>query len=200
MRQLGTVRVAALVASGLLWVAAASAQDVTLTEDCEEGFRQLIRMAQGGRLGDNVTNASVAAVGSQVRVELVRAGAPATVLMLTPKRSPRAVSRYFDVAPGDGATVRDVERVGRALDDVFLEDPFRTLGYERLPDSGPIAPFADAWAYGGSRAVLRGLELHMMVLASLRYTVVVIVAVALGVLATVVLLWGSIPPRPAAKS
>ena len=172
----------------------AVAEDLTLTKDCEEGFRQLIRMAQGGRLGDDVTNANVAVAGNKIRVELVGARAPVKVLLLTPKRSPQAVSRYFDVVAGEGATASDVGRVGTALDEVFVDDPFQILGLELSPGD-PVPTLAEAWALSGWRGARRAFEQRMMVLAGLQYTVGVIVALAAGLLASLAVLWGSAIPE-----
>jgi hypothetical protein len=176
-----------------------AADDLTLTKDCEAGFRRFIRMAQTGQLGDDVTNANVGVEGNQVRVELVRAGAPAQLFSLAPKRSPRAASRYFEVVAGAGATASDADRVGRALDQIFAEDPFHIVALEQ-PPGNPIPTLAEAWALSGWRGVVRGLERRMMVLASLPYTIGVIVSLAAGVLASLVLLWVSpVPARGAGK-
>lgn len=188
-------RLTRVVSFLLVWNAPAIAQDVTLSKDCEEGFRRLMHLAQGGQLGDDVSNANIGIAGNQVRLELVRTGAPNKQLLLTPKRSPHEISRYFDVAAGDGATASDVERVGRALDDVFRKDPFHVLGVEGPPTGDPIPSLTEAWAYGGWRGVLRVCERRMMVLAGLEYTIAVIVALAFVSLASLVLLWASIPPR-----
>ena len=191
---------ASFLLSGLLWNASAVAQDLALTKDCEDGFQRFIHMAQSGQLGEDVTNANVGIVGNRVRVELVRTGAPIKLLLLTPKSSPHTICRYFDVAPGDGATARDVGRVGAALDEVFGADPFRLPGLEESLGGDPIPSLAGAWAYGTWRGVLRVVERRMMVLASLTYTAGVIVVLALACLASLALLWGSLPPHMIAKS
>lgn len=188
--------VAAILLSGRWGNASAAAQDLVLTERCEDGFRRLIHMAQTGQLGSDVTNANVGILNNQVRVELVRAGAANKLLVLTLKSSPHTISRYFDVAPGEGATASDVVRVGKALDEVFVEDPFQVLGLEETLSGTRIPSFTEAWAYGGWREVLRVFERRMMVIASVRYTITVIAALAAGLVASLSLLWGSAPPSP----
>jgi hypothetical protein len=192
---------AAFLVGALLWTAGAAAQDdLTLSTACEAGFRRFIEMAESGRLGDDVTDANVGVAGNRVRVELVRSGAPMAILQLTPKRSPQTISRYFEVVPGDGASATDAERVGRALDDVFGEDPFQIRGLEGSPAGDAMPSLVAAWASGGCRGVLRVFERRMAVLASRSYTIAVIVALAVASLASLALLWGSVPPHPTAES
>lgn len=180
--------------SAPLWNAAAAGQDLALSkEDCEAGFRRFMHMAESGQLGPDVTNANVGVADGPVRVELVRTGPP-IVLLLTPKRSAHAISRYFDIEPGENATAADVARVGKALDECFWENPYRLAGLESPPGVS-VPGIAEAWAYGGVRGVKRALEQRMMVLAGLPYTVVVIVTLSAASLASVILLWGSMPPR-----
>jgi len=175
----------------------AAAQDLSLTRDCEVGFRQFISLAEAGRLGTDVSDANVAIADNQVRVELLRAGAPNKLLFLTRKRSPESRSRYFDIALGEGATADDLDRVGKALDEVFSSDPFQIIGLEASPDGEPIPSLIEAWGHDGWRGVARAYERQTMVLASVRYTVAVIVLVALALLVSLALLWGSRPPRSA---
>jgi hypothetical protein len=178
----------------LLAHAPVPAQELALTRDSEAGFRQLIDMAQTGRLGTDVTNANVGVFNDHVRLELLRPDAPMKVLLLTDKRSPHALSRYFDVAAGDGATSADVARVGAALDEVFTQDPFEIQVYEGF--SGATAPgLAEAWQYGGWQAVLRAGERRMIAYASLTYTRGIIAALALTWVVSLAVLWGSMPPR-----
>jgi hypothetical protein len=185
--------VATAVLSGL--IGSAVADDLTLTKDCEEGFRRLLHMAQAGQLGDDVRDANISVDGIHVRVELVRPGAANAVVLLTPKRSPRSSAKYFDVARGDNATENDVARVGRALDAVFSADPFQVLGHEGSPAGDRMPSLMQAWSSGSWRGVGRLVERRMMVLASLEYTVGVIVALALGLIASLAVLWGSVPLR-----
>jgi hypothetical protein len=125
----------------------------------------------------------------------VRSGALAKQFVLTPKHSAQTIARYFDIEPGEGVTASDVARLGRALDDVFSADPFHLAGLEESVGGEPMPSLREAWTYGTWRGVLRVFERRMMVLASLRYTIGLIVALALGVLASLVLLWGAVPPR-----
>jgi hypothetical protein len=183
-----------VLSAGLLASAPALAQELALTRDCEAGFRQLIDMAQTGRLGADVTNANVGIFNDHVRLELLRPGAPMKLLLLTDKRSAHTVSRYFDVTPRAGATAADAARVGAALDEVFKQDPFEIQVYEGF--SGATAPgLAEAWEYGGWRAVVRAGERRMIAYAGLPYTSGVIVALTLTWLVSLVVLWGSLPPR-----
>jgi len=178
----------------LLCCAPANAQELTLTKDCEDGFLRFMHMAQTGQLGGDVTNANIGVTGNQVRVELVRVQGPNAVLLLAPRQSAQAASRYFEIALGEGADASDVTRVGKALDQVFWEDPFQILGHEESLATGPLPSVTEAWGYGGWRGVRRVLEGRMMVLASLEYTVGLIAVMALGVLASLLLLWLSPPP------
>ena len=187
----------ALCLGAMVCSLSAAAQDLSLTRDCEVGFRQFINLAEAGRLGTDVSDANVAIADNQVRVELVRAGAPNKLLFLTRKRSLESPSRYFDIALGEGATADDVDRVGKALDEVFSSDPFQIIGLEASPDGDPIPSLIEAWRQDGWRGVARACERRTMVLASVRYTVGVIVLVALALLLSLALLWGSRPPRSA---
>ena len=103
----------------------------------------------------------------------------------------------FDIALGHGATADDLDRVGKALDEVFRSDPFEIVGLEASPDGEPISSLIEAWGRDGWSGVARAWERRAMVLASLRYTVGVIVLVALALLLSLALLWGSRPPRSA---
>ena len=178
--------------SATMWSAVAFPQDLAISrEDCEPGFRRFMRLAEDGQLGPDVINANVGVGDGPIRVELVRAGRAPIVLFLTPKHSAHAISRYFDIEPGENAAAADVARVGKALDECFWEDPYRISGDEVF---GPIPGIGEAWAHGGPHGVMRALERRMMVLASLRYTIVVIVGLTIALLANLILLWGSTPP------
>lgn len=179
----------------LAWGGRVNAQELTLTTDSEESFRRFISIAQSGKLGDDVSNANVALIGAQARVELVRGGAPVKVLVLTPKRSKQTVSRYFDIAPGENATSEDVQLVGRVLDECFTEDPFQFAGLEESLAGGPMPGIGEAWTYGGWRGVRRVFERRMMTLASLEYTVAVSVGLLLGFVASLGVLWVTNPRR-----
>jgi hypothetical protein len=198
MRTTRPLCIVALLLAGALWSAPGQAQDLALTADCEDGFQRFIHMAEQGQLGADVSEANVGVFKTWARVELVRRGAPTKVLLLTPKATPQVASRYFDIAPGDGADAADVRRVGRALDEVFTSDPFHLPGLEEVVPGSPIAGVTDAWRYGGWRGVLRVLEQRMMVLVSLQYTVAVIAALMVGSLLSLLLLWGSDAARPPA--
>ena len=167
--------------------------DLALTKDSEAGFMRFIHMAQTGRLGDDVTNANVGVFKNTVRVELVRGAAPKKVLLLTPRSSAQETSHYFDVEPGEGVTAIDVTRVAKALDEAFADDPFDLTGVEELPGSAPIPSLAAGWSGSGYRGVLRVLERRTMTVASLQYTIAVIVTLAIGLLASLVVLLGSDP-------
>jgi hypothetical protein len=188
------MRLRAFLLAGLPVSARVTAQDLMLTEACEEDFRRLIRMAQEGRLGDDVTNANVGVEYVRVRVELVRAGAPSKVLWLTPKRSRQKLARFFDLSAGERASESDLVRVGSALDEIFAYDPFTLAGLEASPGGAPIPGFAEAWAHGGWKGILRAFERRMMALAGIEYTVAVIVLLALALLGDLLLLWTAAPP------
>jgi len=170
---------------------------LALTKDCEDGFRRLMQMAQSGQLGKDVAQANVGIFKNHARVELVRRELPIAVLLLTPKDSSDGMPPYFSVEPGMGATAEDVARVARALDEVFTENPFRPA-YDFFNASrvgAPIPGIGEAYASGGWRGVLGVLARHTAALASLSYTVAVLVMLVAGIVASVLLLWGSTSPR-----
>lgn len=179
------VLLAALLSGG------SAAQDLMLTEACEDGFRQLIQMAQTGRLGDDVTNANVGVEKIRVRVELLRGDAPSKVIWLAPKRSEHSLARFFDLTAGEGASEADLVRLGRALDQIFSSDPFVVAGFEASPGGEAIPGFAEAWTNDSWRGIVRVFERRMMAFASVEYTTGVIVVLAIGIVATLALLWGS---------
>jgi len=218
MRVRWPIRVAVFLFIGVLFSTPAGAQDpalsedneivaqrwrdLALTTDSEVAFERFIHMAQTGQLGDDVTNANVGILKNHVRVELVRAGAPVKVLLLTPKDAAQGVCRFFNIEPREGATASDVARVGHALDEVFAEDPFRLAYdfYNATPGGDPIPTLAMAWGDGGWRGVRRVVERRIVALAGLTYTIGVIVALAVALLGSLVLLWGSTPAiRPPAQ-
>lgn len=174
--------------------ARAGAQEVTLQKNCEVGFRALIRDAQSGRLGADVTNANVRVQGKLVEVELVRANAASLLFRLTPKASEQVYARYFDIAFGVGATAADAERLGRGLNAAFDADPFVIVVSEGGRVDDPIPAVAAAWRYGGWQGVARVIERRMMVLAGVRYTVAMVVFLALGISGCVALFWLSPAP------
>jgi hypothetical protein len=192
----GVRRIAAFLLPALLMgIAPAAAQDLMLTEACEDGFRKLIQMAQQGRLGDDVTNANVGVEKIRVRVELLRTGAPSKVIWLAPRRSEQALARFFDITAGEGASQDDLVRVGRALDEIFPADPFVVSGFEASPGGEAIPGFAQAWTSDGWRGIVRVFERRMMAFASVEYTATLLVVLAIGVAASLVLLRGSEPRR-----
>jgi hypothetical protein len=203
---------------GVAWVASAGVQelaqpqdseivagrwrDLALTKTCEVGFQRFIQMAQAGMLGSDVTNANVGVFKNHARVELVRSQAPNILLQLTPKQSTATNSRYFTIEPGEGATASDVVRVARALDEAFSEDPFE-LAYDFFNASrsgDPIPGLGAAWVTDGSRGVLRALSRQVAALVSLTYTIAVLAALAMALVASLLLLWGSTPPRASVES
>lgn len=194
-------RISVLFAAAFVLVSlpsrAGAAESAALGRDAEDGFRRLIHMAESGRFGADVRSANVGIANNEVRIELLRNGEPSKVLLLRKKTSARSSSRYFDVSAGEGANAADVERIGTVLDEVFAGDPFRVPGLEESPSTAPNAlpGLAEAWSYGGWRGALHALELRMTALATLRYTVAVIALLALGSLASLALLWGSLAPR-----
>jgi hypothetical protein len=213
MRRGRTLSLASCLLVGLLWSGSALAHDpeataegeslaqrwtdLALTTDCEAGFQSFIRMAQDGRLGDDVTNANVGIWKNHARIELVRAGAPSKLLLVTPRNSNQTISRYFNIEAGEGATGRDVARVAHALDQAFDADPFQ-LAYDffnAVPGGDALPNLATAWRDGGWKGAVRALERRMAALAGLPYTIAVIVALAAALLASLCVLWGS-PPHP----
>jgi hypothetical protein len=173
----------------------ATAQELTLTTDSEANFRRFIHMAQTGQLGADVTNANIAMDGARVRLELVRHDAPSKVFVLEPRRTHPGHSRFFEITLAERATSDDLERVGRALDQCFQADPFQFAGLEESLAEEPMQGFGAAWTYGGWRGVARAFERRMMSLASLEYTVAVMVVLVAGFAASLALLWSAHPRR-----
>jgi hypothetical protein len=168
--------------------------DLTLTKDCEQGFRRFVEMAQNGRFGSDVEDVNVGISAKQVQIELVRRDAPSKHFLLSAKRSTHSISRYFDVVPGEGSTVADAEQIGRALDEVFLESPFVLPAISRPRNAAPASGTAGTWSSDSWMGLLHGAAWRMMGPASLEYTVGIIVALVLGLLATLVFLWTAQPP------
>lgn len=190
-------RGSSLVAA-LCWIVATFVPSATaaqaLPEDSEEGFRRFMAMAEAGELGDDVIRANVGVVKDRAHIELVRTPEPSKFFVLTIRESPHAASRFFDVAPDQGATPDDVRRVGAALDRAFTRDPFRLTGVELFPGHGPRPGVFEAWNRGGWRGVLRAAEVHMMTAASLRRTITVSLLLGVGLIAATALLWSAPPP------
>lgn len=185
-----------LVGLVLLWSTLSSAQDLALTTQSEAGFRRFMQMAKAGKLGADVADANVGVFQSYARVELLGVGVSKT-LRLTRRSAGQGFSRYFDVVveDGGGATPADVERVGRALDEAFTEDPFVVaVDFFGAAPGDPTLSYGEAWDNGGWQGVLRAGERHLSALASFPYTVAVIVVAAVACLAGVLLLWGWCPP------
>jgi hypothetical protein len=142
-----------------------------------------------------VTEANVAVLKDRVRVEIILVDGTTKALLLTRKDSPQTFSRYFDVVLGEGATASDARRVGKVLDEAFRSDPFVVS----LDDVGatvtdqPTIRLAEAWRYGGWKSVVTVLERRLVAPRGLRATIVVLIAVAIGVLSSLVLLWGYEP-------
>src|SRR5262245_40989340 len=183
-----------LCVSALAWTTSGAGQDLSLTTDCEAGFREFIHLAESDGVGSDVKDANIDIADDKVRVELVRVGAPNKLLFLTRKRSRQPHSRYFDITLGDNANASDMETVGKALDRVFHSDPFHIIGVEASPDGEPIPGLMEAWNYDGWSGVVQACERRTMVLASLEYTVGVIAVVALALLTSLAIMWGG-PPR-----
>lgn len=189
LRTCGTL----LLLSGLLR-ACLPVDDLILTKDCEDGFRRFMEMAQEGRFGNDVEDMNIGIDPKQVQIELVRRDAASKHFLLTVKRSTHAVSRYFDVVLGEGATLADAAQIGRALDEVFPESPFVLPAIGRARNAGPASGTAGTWSSDSWMGLLHGVAWRMMGPASLEYTVGIIVALALGLLATLVALWIPRPP------
>jgi len=172
----------------------APAQDLALTKDSELGFQRLIDAAQNGKLGNDVTNANVAVSSTRVQVELVRTDAPNKLLFLTQKTSAPGLSRYFDIALGEGSTANDAARVAEILDTAFRDDPFEaSFDFFGTRGTNHLAPLAEAWTNGGWTRAGRVLAGYITAPAGLGYTVAVIAMVTIAVLASLILLLGSAP-------
>ena len=173
-----------------------SAQDLALTTESEFEFQRLIHSAQTGALGDDVTNANVFVLKNRVRVELVRTGGASKTLLLRHKASAQSWCRYFDIEPGEGATPADAARLGKVLDAAFAEDPFHVAwDFFGVYAHEPIPSLAQAWRDGGRKGVQRVLESYLIAATGVGYAIAVISAVAVGLSASLVLLWGAAPQR-----
>ena len=92
-------------------------------------------------------------------------------------------------------TAADAERVGSALRRGLPEDPFRPIGLEGSPAGDPIPSLVEAWADGCVERSPAHARTPDDGSASVQYTIAVIVALAVGLFASLALLWGSAPPR-----
>ena len=190
------VAVALLVLIGIFRVPSADGQDMALGADCEAGFRRFIQMAQSGRLGATVTNANVGIVMNYARVELLCEGMPNKHLLLKPTSSAKRVPLYSPAHGGGGAAANVGAGGGKALDEAFAHDPFQfPEGFvEAVPGDDSIPRLTDAWVNDGWRGVVRVVERQMLALAGVSYTIRVIVALAIGLLASLVVILVSTPP------
>ncbi|HVM98400.1 MAG TPA: hypothetical protein VMT89_18545 [Candidatus Acidoferrales bacterium] len=175
--------------------------DLMLTTKCEEPFKRLIRLAETGRLGEDVNNANVDIRKNSARLELVGAQAPHKVFRLTPRNSSPTLSRYFNIEPSDGAAPGDVARLAKALDEVFEENPFELSdGFlYGTPGGDSIPGFIDAWRSGGWRFAIQVLVRRTAALAGIRYAIAVISFLVAGCVGSVILLCGSPPPGNVAR-
>ena len=194
MRRAVTILPLALLLATAALGATARADDLALREDCAAGFQRFMRMAEDGALGADVATANVSVEKTTARIELVRRGAPNKRFLLTSRRDAKSASRYFDIAPEQGATAADVAAVGAALDRAFPTDPFAVTGTETIADATSQPTILSAWRSGGWHAALRSAERRIMSTVSVAYTVAVIVGLAFGTAASLVVLW-SPPPR-----
>lgn len=201
MRRRRSACVAGVAVLLLHWCAAAPTLGLMLTRYSELGFLRLMHMARHGQLGGDVVNANVGIVKDSVRLELVVRGVANRVLLLMPAGPDDRASRYFHIEPQQGASAEDVARVGRALDEAFGDNPFQIApgffnvvpGRERMPD------LAEVWEYAGWRGVLLVGERRIAEVASLPYTVTVILVLVGAVAASLFLLWASPPPDRASS-
>jgi hypothetical protein len=185
---------ALLLATAAPGATARAEDDLALREDCAAGFQRFMRMAEDGALGADVATANVSVEKTTARIELVRRGAANKRFLLTSRRDPKSASRYFDIAPEQGATAADLAAVGAVLDRAFPADPFAVTGTETIADATSQPTILSAWRSGGWQAALRTAERRMMSTVSVAYTVAVIVGLAFGTAASLVVLW-SPPPR-----
>ena len=178
----------------LLWSVPAPGQDSALTRDSEFGFQRLIRAAQNGALGDDVTNVNVGVSPHRVQIELVRTNAANKLLFLKHKSSTQGPSRYFDIELGAAATASDATRVGRILDEIFQEDPFEAPFFFRGDHMLSHSPtLTEAWNDAGWMGALRALEDRLTAPVGVQHAVAVIAMLALAGLASLIVLWGSKP-------
>jgi hypothetical protein len=172
----------------------APAQNLALTKDSEFGFQRLIRSAQNGELGDDVTNVNVGVSPHRVQIELVRANGVNKLLFLKRKSSTQGPSRYFDIELGDAATASDAARVGTILDEAFEEDPFEVaIGPFGGQPTSHFPTLMQAWKDGGWTRVLWALEGQLTAPVGVRHAAAIVMALAIAVLASLILLWGSTP-------
>jgi len=178
--------IAAVLACLACGVAAAGAQEAGLTKNSEVGFRRVMEAAQRGRLGSDVVGASVGVEADRARVELVGADGSRRVLLLRRRTSEAAPSRYFEIEPGSGAGAADAAALAAALDEAFTYDPYQVRSYGAAPS---LPGVAEAWRHGGWSAAVRVLAGRAAVPAGLAYQVAVLIGTALGLAASLVVLW-----------
>jgi hypothetical protein len=172
----------------------ARAQDVALTPASELGFRRFMRAAESGELGSDVTGANVGIAPHRVQVELVRPGQANKLLFLTHKSSKPGPARYFDIELGQAATASDAARVARILDAAFEEDPFEVVvGFVGAHAPSHFPTLTEAWKEGGWAEVLWALDGRLTAPVGVTDAAVVAAALAVAVLASLILLWGSTP-------
>src|SRR5262249_32786033 len=127
--------------------------------------------------------------GDTVRVELRAPGGATKVLLLTRADHAGTASRYFNVSAGDGAAASDVGLVGKVLDRVFTADP-----YQVLPPPPSQNPVGGGPLGSDGRGVRALLARHASDDAGIRYTVIVVLGLALGLCACLFVLWGAAVP------
>ncbi len=164
--------------SALLWTVPAPGQPVSqgksdesqrhlvLTKRSEDGFRAFRDALRGGRLGADVHDVNISVSEGSVQVELLRRGAPHTVVRLSEPTSGSGGAGYFDVRALENASAADLVQIGRLLDEVFTSGPFLEELAVRDVERAP-------------------LQADEMRSASLEYTVAVIVLGGLGLLLSI---------------
>lgn len=108
----------------LLPVALQAEPRLALTRESEAGFRELIRLAQQGALGNDVNNLNASIRQDSVQIELKQTDGGTRTLSLRPTSPTEKGSGFFRVEAGSGAAPADVEHLRSLLSRVFKADPF----------------------------------------------------------------------------
>ena len=191
---------ASALSIALLWTVSARAQPIeqrssdvsqpqlVLTKESEEGFRGFMDMVHNGKLGPDIRETNISVSGSSARLELLRESGPNMVLRLSQPSAGTGFSRYFDVQALENASANDCARVGKLLDEVFTSSPFEDMPLRSQPAPDGARPASNVGAETAWQSAWRALQFRLMLPASLRYTIAVIILTGVGLLASIVIL------------
>jgi len=159
-----------LAAVAVLWAlfvstAAESARIDGLHPEASEIFERISTGAANGILGGDVSPVLVSSAGpNAILLEMVRPGRDSeSFLLVRPARGRNEDSpRFFTVVPLRGSSSDTTRRVGRALEELFPQNPW----------ADPPSPPPDVWQPGGFRAFVGTLFLWLSMFAGALYLIV----------------------------